>query len=157
VNYQVTHCLTFKYLSLSKNSKWSEIRRGLYCRCISTSLHPASRSYCYPVNFAFAKFLVQIWAWGCETSRLPHFLQNWLTDGGEVVSPTRWPSFSPSKIPRGHIAAGRIRSIEKSNDLIVNRTRDLSASTNYATACPHRNAGQNHDIHTVHLSTPHPK
>jgi hypothetical protein len=21
---------------------------------------------------------------GCETSRLPHFLYNWLTDGGEV-------------------------------------------------------------------------
>jgi hypothetical protein len=24
--------------------------------------------------------------WGCETSRLPHFLDNRLTDGGEVVS-----------------------------------------------------------------------
>jgi hypothetical protein len=23
----------------------------------------------------------------CETSRLPHFLENWLTDGGEVVKP----------------------------------------------------------------------
>jgi hypothetical protein len=26
---------------------------------------------------------------GCEMSRLPHFLDNRLTDGGEVVSPTR--------------------------------------------------------------------
>jgi hypothetical protein len=26
---------------------------------------------------------------GCEKSRLPHFLDNRLTDGGEVVSPTR--------------------------------------------------------------------
>jgi hypothetical protein len=26
---------------------------------------------------------------GCETSRLPHFLYNRLTDGGEVVSLTR--------------------------------------------------------------------
>jgi hypothetical protein len=25
---------------------------------------------------------------GCETSRLPHFLDNWLTDGDEVVSLT---------------------------------------------------------------------
>jgi hypothetical protein len=25
---------------------------------------------------------------GCEMSRLPHFLDNWLTDGGEVVGPT---------------------------------------------------------------------
>jgi hypothetical protein len=30
---------------------------------------------------------------GCETSRFPHFLDNRLTDGGEVVSLTRWPPF----------------------------------------------------------------
>jgi hypothetical protein len=29
--------------------------------------------------------------------------------------------------PKGHSAAGRIRSIEKSNDLIGNRTRDILA------------------------------
>jgi hypothetical protein len=29
--------------------------------------------------------------------------------------------------PQGHSAAGRIRSIEKSNDLIGNRTRELPA------------------------------
>jgi hypothetical protein len=29
--------------------------------------------------------------WGCETSRLPHFLDNLLTDGGEVVSLARRP------------------------------------------------------------------
>jgi hypothetical protein len=33
--------------------------------------------------------------WGCETSRLPHFLDNRLTDGGEVVSPSRRPPFTP--------------------------------------------------------------
>jgi hypothetical protein len=27
--------------------------------------------------------------WGCETSRIPHSLDNLLTDGGEVVSLTR--------------------------------------------------------------------
>jgi hypothetical protein len=37
--------------------------------------------------------------WGCETSRLPHFLDNRLTDGGEVVSPTHRPPFTPRKIP----------------------------------------------------------
>jgi hypothetical protein len=29
---------------------------------------------------------------GCETSRLPHFLNNRLTDGGEIISFTLYPS-----------------------------------------------------------------
>jgi hypothetical protein len=36
---------------------------------------------------------------GCETSRLPYFLANRLTDGGEVVSLTRRPPFTSRKIP----------------------------------------------------------
>jgi hypothetical protein len=39
--------------------------------------------------------------WGCETSRLPHFLDNRLTDGGKVVSLTRRPPLTP-KIPGIH-------------------------------------------------------
>jgi hypothetical protein len=77
-------------------------------------------------------------AWASETSRLPHFPDNRLTDGGEVVRLTCRRSFTPKKIPnthfyyrqsrtRGHSVAGRIRSIEKSNDLIGNRIRDLPA------------------------------
>jgi hypothetical protein len=31
----------------------------------------------------------------CETSSLPHFLDNWLTDGGEVFSLKRRPHFTP--------------------------------------------------------------
>jgi hypothetical protein len=31
----------------------------------------------------------------CETSRLPHFLDSQLTDGGEVVDLTRRPPFTP--------------------------------------------------------------
>jgi hypothetical protein len=34
---------------------------------------------------------------GCETSRLPHFLDNRIKDGGKVVSLTRRPSFIPQK------------------------------------------------------------
>jgi hypothetical protein len=40
---------------------------------------------------------------GCETSKLPHFLDNRLTDGGEVVSLTRRPPFIPRKIPGTHL------------------------------------------------------
>jgi hypothetical protein len=40
--------------------------------------------------------------WGCETSMLPHFLGIRLTSGGEVVSPTRRPPFTPRKIPGTH-------------------------------------------------------
>jgi hypothetical protein len=39
---------------------------------------------------------------GCETSRLPHFQDIRLTDGGKFVSPTRWPAFNPKKIPGTH-------------------------------------------------------
>jgi hypothetical protein len=40
--------------------------------------------------------------YGCETSSLPHFLDNRLTDGGEVVSSTRRPPFTPMNIPGTH-------------------------------------------------------
>jgi hypothetical protein len=66
------------------------------------------------------------------------FLENRLTDGGEIVSLTRRPRFTRRKIPgthfcltlsrtQGHSTAGRITSIEKSNDLIGNSTHDLPA------------------------------
>jgi hypothetical protein len=75
---------------------------------------------------------------GCETSRLPHFLDNRLTNGGEVVSLTLRPPFTLKKIPgthfclrlsrsQGHSVAGRIGSTDKDNNLISNRTHDLPA------------------------------
>jgi hypothetical protein len=33
--------------------------------------------------------------YGCERSRLPHYLDKRLIDGGKVVSPTRSPNFTP--------------------------------------------------------------
>jgi hypothetical protein len=65
-----------------------------------------------------------------------HFLDNRLTDGGEVLSLTLRPSFAPMKIPgthfcyrmsrpQGHRAAEWIRSIKKSSHLIGNRTCDF--------------------------------
>jgi hypothetical protein len=35
--------------------------------------------------------------WGCERSRLPHHLDNRLTDGGKVVSLMRRPRFTPQE------------------------------------------------------------
>jgi hypothetical protein len=60
----------------------------------------------------------------CETSSLPYFLDNRLTDCGEVVSLTSRPHFTPQEVrgthfcqrlsrPQGHSTAGRIRYIEK--------------------------------------------
>jgi hypothetical protein len=34
---------------------------------------------------------------GCEMLRIPHYLDNWLTDGGKVTSPMRRPHFTPQK------------------------------------------------------------
>jgi hypothetical protein len=36
--------------------------------------------------------------WGCEMLRIPHCLDNRLTDGGKVVSPTQQPHFTPQNI-----------------------------------------------------------
>jgi hypothetical protein len=37
--------------------------------------------------------------YGCKMSTFPHFLDSPLKDGGEVVSLTRRPHFTPRKIP----------------------------------------------------------
>jgi hypothetical protein len=40
--------------------------------------------------------------YGCEILRVPHFLDNRLTDGCKVVSPTRRLPFTPRNIPGTH-------------------------------------------------------
>jgi hypothetical protein len=37
-----------------------------------------------------------------KTLKLLHFIGNRLTDGGKVVGLTRWPPFTPRKIPSTH-------------------------------------------------------
>jgi hypothetical protein len=83
-------------------------------------------------------------------SVLLHFLENQLTNGGQVVSLTLWLPLSIRKIhanhfcyrlsrPQGHSAAGRMRSIEKKSNEIGNRTRDLPACSivTQPTTLPH--------------------
>jgi hypothetical protein len=69
---------------------------------------------------------------GCETSRLPHFLDNRLTDGSKVVSLTGRHPLPPGRFlvlisVRGHSRTRWIRWLEKLIDLIGNRTSDLPA------------------------------
>jgi hypothetical protein len=59
-----------------------------------TILHHAKRQS-YPCNRPWRTIHL-------ETSRLPHFLDNRLTDDGEVVSLTRRPPFPPRMIPGTH-------------------------------------------------------
>jgi hypothetical protein len=76
------------------------------------------------------------YSYGSETSRLAHYLDNRLRDGVDFVSLTRRPPSPPQEdswysflleadSTPGHSAAGRIRSIENSSDLIGNQTREL--------------------------------
>jgi hypothetical protein len=62
--------------------------------------------------------------------RLPHFLDSRLIDGGEIVSLTLRPSFTTQEDSWYSFllqaeSVGRVRLIEKSNDLIGIRTLDL--------------------------------
>jgi hypothetical protein len=73
-------------------------------------------------------------------SRFTHFLDNRLTGGGEVVSLTRWPRFTPRKIvqilisvrarvnPRAMVWREGVGKFQvKSYDHIGNRTHDHPA------------------------------
>jgi hypothetical protein len=90
------------------------------------------------------------------------FLDNRLRDGGEVVSLTRWQPFTSTKIhgihfcyrlsrSQGHSAALRIRSIEKSSDLIGNQTHHLPACSRVPqpTTLPHAPLS-NHNLCNSH-------
>jgi hypothetical protein len=74
---------------------------------------------------------------GCETSRLPHFLDNRLTDGVQDISlkhrslftpqEDSWYSFLLEADPKAIVRLEGSGKLKASNDLIRNRTRDLPA------------------------------
>jgi hypothetical protein len=96
------------------------------------------RSQTQATEFSFWWRVNRSWrsrAW-VKASRIPHFSENRLTDGGEVVRFTRVPPLPPWKAPATHFcqrlircqrhsAAGRISSIEMSTDFIGSRIRYL--------------------------------
>jgi hypothetical protein len=71
----------------------------------------------------------------CETLRHPHLIDNRLTDGGEVISLTRRPPFTPQKeswysfLLEAESTIVRLEELGqlKKPDLVGNRTRDLPA------------------------------
>jgi hypothetical protein len=76
--------------------------------------------------------------WGCETSRLSHFVDSRSQMATVRLSALRFcsPPFTPKEdswysflLEDRLSAAGKMRSIEQSNDLIGNRTRDLLVGT----------------------------
>jgi hypothetical protein len=50
--------------------------------------------------------------WGCETSRLSYLIDNRLTDGGKVVSLSRWSPFNPRKIPGAHFRSNPTQGMD---------------------------------------------
>jgi hypothetical protein len=92
------------------------------------------KSYRYPCNGPWKTISVR--RRGCHI-----FLDNRLKDGGEVVSLThRSTTFTPKKFPgthfcsrlsrqQSHCAAGRIKEIGRSSDLIGNPTSGFPASS----------------------------
>jgi hypothetical protein len=59
----------------------------------------------------------------CGTSRLPYFLDNELTEGGDVSLTRRLTFYAPRAIVR----LESLDQLKKSNELMGNRTRDLPA------------------------------
>jgi hypothetical protein len=48
--------------------------------------------------------------YGCDMLRIPHCLDNRLTDGGNVVSPTHPPHFTPQKHYYFYVSGTHIRA-----------------------------------------------
>jgi hypothetical protein len=111
----------------------STYRRGGSVSLLSISVYWRTNEACVSCNYIMlclnmSKINLSLWqaveVHRAETLRLPHFLDNRLTHGGEVVSLTRRPAalypHTPRKIPgthfcwrlsqpQGHSAAGMIR------------------------------------------------
>jgi hypothetical protein len=71
----------------------------------------------------------------CEMSRLPHFLGNWLTDGGEIAAlSVGRPLLNSTDIPGSHFSEADLNGNGSGDPAVCS----ISASTNYATACPNK-------------------
>jgi hypothetical protein len=127
--------------------------------CVDYNLGPSIRSYVNSVKVKVIPVTGRECPQGCETSKLPHFLQ---TIGSQMaVKLLALSAARPSPLreipgthfcqrlsrPQGHSVTGKIRSIDKSNDLIGNRTHDLPAcsivsQTTMLPRCPNVNSAK---------------
>jgi hypothetical protein len=108
--FEVLEAVTFKYIIIRDVTPLSlgKVNRrlgGTYHSHILpgyTALYPRISSFLKKGGNKAIPLTVREGPYGCETSRFPHFLDIRLTDGGEVVSLTRRPPFTPKEILGTH-------------------------------------------------------
>jgi hypothetical protein len=100
-NHQPSTEITQYHLVL--NVDLTHNKTAIRCKTRHTNQEPTEcRKHGFPVKGRDNHVTGHGGPLGCETYRLPHFLENRLTDGGECVSLTRRPPFTPRKIPGTH-------------------------------------------------------
>jgi hypothetical protein len=152
--------------------------------CTLLCLHVFSILYTYPCSYICERHIpTQTYyrPWCFQEAEFPRFQES-AREGGKDVSPRHRPPLPPENIPGTHFcyrlsrfqvhsAAGRISSMKNYNDIIGNRTRDLSncSAVPLSTAPPraphpictkwHLVTHKSHNTHHVklqplHLSAP---
>jgi hypothetical protein len=83
-------------------NEWSRCVHGSSNNAVHTSEYKAANVRMIKVEGTASPVTGRGGPQGCETSRLPYFLNNRLTNDSEVVSLRRRPPFNPRKIPGTH-------------------------------------------------------
>jgi hypothetical protein len=132
--YATLHSATYHCLSVCSARIRSEIRScGICGEQSGITFLVSSFSFIYLGNHERCKTIPVTFRGGpqgYEAPRLPHVLDNRLTNGGEFLSLTRWlgrPLLPGWVDPRAIAQLEGLSKLKKSNNLIGNRIHDLSA------------------------------